>query len=166
MLPQNSAHIRCLNEADAFLDIRDGECKELIRLFILTGYNRIVIKSWSARPIACFVRGNERTRAELLARYISTRSQNWGTTFGMFRCFFGAAQNEHPLTRAFRTAGMALCAPRPCEKLVSTAQARASAGQVRTQNEHVWTRAFCVAGVDVAPGAFRVAGVPFLTHRL
>ena len=27
--------------------------------------------------------------AELLARYITTRSQNWGTSFGMFRYFFG-----------------------------------------------------------------------------
>ena len=26
---------------------------------------------------------------ELLARHISTKSQNWGTTFGMFRCFLG-----------------------------------------------------------------------------
>ena len=64
-------------------------CKGLTRFFFLTGYKGIVIKSWSERPIACFVRGNEHARVELLARYISTRSQNWGTTFRMFICFFG-----------------------------------------------------------------------------
>ena len=90
MLLRNSARIICLNEADAFLDPEDEKCKELIRLFIHSGYKGIVIKSWTARPIACFVRGNERTRPSyLLARYISTRSPNWGTTFGMFRCLFG-----------------------------------------------------------------------------
>ena len=71
ILLRNSARIICLNEADAFLNPQDETCRELIRLFILTGYKGIVI------------------RVELLARYISTRSQNWGTTFGMFRCFFG-----------------------------------------------------------------------------
>ena len=53
MLLHNSAHIICLKEADAFLDLQDEKCKELIRLFILSGYKGIVIKSWSARPIAC-----------------------------------------------------------------------------------------------------------------
>ena len=85
MLLHNSAHIICLNEADA----QDEKCKELIRLFILTGHKGIEIKPLSARPIACFVRGNERARVELLARYISTRSQNWGARFGMFKYFFG-----------------------------------------------------------------------------
>ena len=89
MLLRKSAHIKGLSEADALLDPQDEKCKELIRLFILTEYKGIVIKSWSARPIACFVRGNEHARVELLARYVSTRSQDWGTTFGMLRCFFG-----------------------------------------------------------------------------
>ena len=62
MLLHNSAHIICLNEADAFLDPQDEKCKELIRLFILSGYKGIVIKSWSARPIACFVHGNKHAR--------------------------------------------------------------------------------------------------------
>ena len=48
------------------------------------GYKGIVIKQWSSRPIACFVRGGPSARVELLARHISTKSQNWGTTFGMF----------------------------------------------------------------------------------
>ena len=47
VLPHNSAQNMCLNEADAFLDPQ-----ELIRLFVLSGYKGIVIKSWSARPIA------------------------------------------------------------------------------------------------------------------
>ena len=47
-----------------------------------------MIKQWSSRPIACFVCGGPSARVELLARHISTKSQNWGTTFGMFRCFF------------------------------------------------------------------------------
>ena len=40
------------------------------------------------KPIACFLRGGPSARVELLAQHISTKSQNWGTTFGMFRCFF------------------------------------------------------------------------------
>ena len=89
MMMQNSAHIICLNEADAFLSPQDEKSKELIKTFIRFGYKGIVIKQWSSRPIACFVRGGPSTRVELLARHISTRSQNGGTTFGMFRCFFG-----------------------------------------------------------------------------
>ena len=89
MTMQNSAHILCLNEADAFFSPNDEKSRELIKTFIRYGYKGIVIKRWSSRPIACFVRGGPSARVELLARHISTRSQNWGTTFGMFRCFFG-----------------------------------------------------------------------------
>ena len=89
MMMQNSAHILCLNEADAFLSPQDEKSRELIKTFIRFGYKGIVIKQWSSRPIACFVRGGPSARVELLARHISTKSQNWGTTFGMFRCFFG-----------------------------------------------------------------------------
>ena len=89
MMMQNSAHILCLNEADAFFSPNDEKSRELIKTFIRFGYKGIVIKQWSSRPIACFVRGGPSARVELLARHISTKSQNWGTTFGMFRCFFG-----------------------------------------------------------------------------
>ena len=89
MMMQNSAHILCLNEADAFFSPNDEKSRELIKTFIRYGYKGIVIKQWSSRPIACFVHGGPSARVELLARHISTRSQNWGTTFGMFRCFFG-----------------------------------------------------------------------------
>ena len=89
MMMQNSAHILCLNEADAFFSPNDEKSRELIKTFIRYGYTGIVIKQWSSKPIACFVRGGPSARVELLARHISTRSQNWGTTFGMFRCFFG-----------------------------------------------------------------------------
>ena len=94
MMMQNSAHILCLNEADAFFSPNDEKSRELIKTFIRYGYKGIVIKQWSSRPIACFVRGGPSARVELLARHISTRSQNWGTTFGMFRCFFGT-QGDH-----------------------------------------------------------------------
>ena len=87
MMMQSSAHILCLNEADAFFSPNDEKSRELIKTFIRYGYKGIVIKQWSSRPIACFVRGGPSARVELLARYISTKSQNWGTTFGMFRCF-------------------------------------------------------------------------------
>ena len=71
MLLRNSAHIKCLNEAEAFLDPQDQN---------MQGARKgIAIKSWSARPIACFVRGNKHARLELLARYISTRSQRQST---------------------------------------------------------------------------------------
>ena len=89
MLMQNSAHILCLNEADAFFSPNDEKSRELIKTFIRYGYKGIVVRQWSSRPIACFVRGGPSVRVELLARHISTRSQNWGTAFGMFRCFFG-----------------------------------------------------------------------------
>ena len=89
MMMQNSAHILCLNEADAFFSPNDEKSRELIKTFIRYGYKGSVIKQWSSRPIACFVRGGPSARVELLARHISTKSQNWGTTFGMFRCFFG-----------------------------------------------------------------------------
>ena len=89
MMMQNSAHILCLHEADAFLSPQDEKSRELIKTFIRFGYKGIVIKQWSSRPIACFVRGGPSARVELLARHISTKSQNWGTTFGMFRRFFG-----------------------------------------------------------------------------
>ena len=89
MMMQNSARIICLNEADAFLSPQDEKSKDLIKTFIRFGYKGIVIKQWSSKPIACFVRGGPSARVELLARHISTKSQNWGTTFGMFRCFFG-----------------------------------------------------------------------------
>ena len=90
---QNSARIICLNEADAFLSPQDEKSKELIKTFIRLGYRGVVVKQWSSRPIACFVRGGPSARVELLARRISTRSQNWGTTFEMFRCFFGTEDN-------------------------------------------------------------------------
>ena len=93
MMMQNSARIICLNEADAFLSPQDEKSKELIKTFIRFGYKGIVTKQWSSRPIACFVRGGPSARVELLARHISTRSQDWGTTFGMFRCFFGTENN-------------------------------------------------------------------------
>ena len=94
MMMQNSAHILCLNEAAAFLSPQDDKSRELIKPFIRFGYKSIVIKQWSSRPIACFVRGGPSARVELLARHISTKSQNWGTTFGMFRCFFGTEVNR------------------------------------------------------------------------
>ena len=93
MMMQNSAHILCLNEADAFFSPHDEKSRELIKTFIRFGYKGIVVKQWSSRPIARFVRSGPSARVELLARHISTRSQNWGTTFGMFRCFFGAREN-------------------------------------------------------------------------
>ena len=86
---QNSAHILCINEADAFLYPEEDKTLDLIKLFIKRGYKGIVIKLWLSKSIACFVRGGKHARVELLARYISTKSQFWSTTFGMFRCFFG-----------------------------------------------------------------------------
>ena len=83
MMMQNSAHILCLNEAHAFLSPQDDKSRELIKAFIRFGYKGIVIKQWSSRPIACFVRGGPSARVELLARHISAKSQNWGTTFGI-----------------------------------------------------------------------------------
>ena len=62
---------------------------DLSKLFIKCGYKGIVIKLWSSKSIARFVRGGKHARVELLARYISTNSQFWSTTFGMFRFFFG-----------------------------------------------------------------------------
>ena len=93
MMLQNSAGIICLNEADAFLYLEDEKSKDLIKLFIRFGYKGIILKSWSARPIARFVRSGKQARVELLARHISTKSQYWGTTFGMFRCYFGAKKD-------------------------------------------------------------------------
>ena len=104
MMMQNSAHILCLNEADAFLSPQDETSRKLIKTFIRFGYKGIVIKQWSPRPIACFVRGGPSARVELLARHISTQSQNWGTTFGMFRCFFGTEENCTDTTFRPRTA--------------------------------------------------------------
>ena len=52
---QNSAHIICLNEADAFLSPQDEKSKELIKTFIRFGYKGIVTKQ---------------SRVELLARHI------------------------------------------------------------------------------------------------
>ena len=75
-----------------------------------------MIKQWSSRPIACFVRGGPSARVELLARYISTKSQNWGTTFGMFRCFFGTEENctdpeyEIPTSDCLATTGTSMFA--------------------------------------------------------
>ena len=83
MMMQNSAHILCLNEADTFLSPQDENSRELIKTFIRFGYKGIVIKQWSSRPIACFLRGGPSARVELLAKHMSTKSQNWGTTFGM-----------------------------------------------------------------------------------
>ena len=66
MMMQNSAHTLCLNAADAFFSPNDEKSRELIKTFIRYGYKGIVIKQW-----------------------YRSQSQNWGTTFGMFRCFFG-----------------------------------------------------------------------------
>ena len=98
MMMQNSARIICLNEADAFLSLQDEKSKDLIKTFIRFGYKGIVIKQWSSKPIACFVRGGPSARVELLARHISTRSQNWGTTFGMLtsRPLTAWQPQEHP----------------------------------------------------------------------
>ena len=85
MMIQSNTRILCLNEADAFFIPNDEKPRELIETFIRYGYKGIVIKQWSSRPIACFVRGGPSARVELLATHISTKSQNWG----MFRCFFG-----------------------------------------------------------------------------
>ena len=54
MMMQNSAHILCLNEADAFFSPNDEKSRELIKTFIRYGYKGIVIKQWSSRPIACY----------------------------------------------------------------------------------------------------------------
>ena len=43
MMMQNSAHILCLNEADAFLSPQDEKSRELIKTFIRFGYKGIVI---------------------------------------------------------------------------------------------------------------------------
>lgn len=86
---QNSANILCIDEADAFLYPEGQKTKDLIKLFIKSGYKGIVLQMWQAKTIACFVRGGRHARVELLARYISTKAQNWSTTFGMFRCYFG-----------------------------------------------------------------------------
>ena len=90
---QNSAHILCINEADVSLYPDEGKTLEHIKLFIKCGYKGIVIKLWSSKSIACFVRGGKHARVELLARYISTKSQLWSTTFGMF--MFGIHRNIH-----------------------------------------------------------------------
>ena len=65
MMMQNSAHILCLNEADAFLSAQDEKSRELIKTFIRFGYKGIVIKQWSSRPIACFVRGGPSQRVRV-----------------------------------------------------------------------------------------------------
>ena len=88
-LIQNSSNILCINEADLFTEPYTEENKQIIRLFLRAGYKGIVLKQWSSRTIACFVRGGEHARVELLARYISTKAKYWSTTFGMFRCYFG-----------------------------------------------------------------------------
>ena len=75
MMMQNSAHILCLNEADAFLSPQDDKPRELIKTFIRFGYKGIVIKQRSSRPIACFVRGGPSARVELLARHIHKESK-------------------------------------------------------------------------------------------
>ena len=59
MMLQNSSHIICLNEADTFFYPEDEESKDLVKLFIKFGYKGIVFKSWSAKPIPCFVRGGK-----------------------------------------------------------------------------------------------------------
>ena len=51
MMRQNSAHIICLNEADAFLSPQDEKSKDLIKTFIRFGYKGIVIKQWSSKPL-------------------------------------------------------------------------------------------------------------------
>ena len=67
---------------------QDGKCKEHIRLlFLRTQGHRDQVLLCKTRRM--FARGKEHARVELLARDISTRPNNWGATFGMFRCFFG-----------------------------------------------------------------------------
>ena len=68
MMMQNSAHILCLNDADAFFSPNDDKSRELIKPSSRFGYKGIVIKQWSSRPIACFVRGGPSARVELLAK--------------------------------------------------------------------------------------------------
>ena len=45
MMMQNSAHILCLNEADAFFSPNDEKSRELIKTFIRYGYKGIVIQT-------------------------------------------------------------------------------------------------------------------------
>ena len=87
--PRSGYPIKLPLGLNAFFSPNDEKSRELIKTFIRYGYKGIMIKQWSSRPIACFVRGGPSARVELMARHISTKSQNWGTTFGMFRCFFG-----------------------------------------------------------------------------
>ena len=53
---QNSAHIPCINEADAFLFPEEDKTLDLIKLFIKCGYKSIVSKLWSSKSFACFHR--------------------------------------------------------------------------------------------------------------
>ena len=94
MIMESNAHILCLNEIDVLLFPEDSRNKDFIKLLIANGFKGIVIKQWSAKAIGCFVRGGPHARVELLARHMSSRSSNWGTTFGMFRCFFGIENGE------------------------------------------------------------------------
>ena len=68
-MAQNSANILCINEADPF-HYPKNEKTTIDKLFIKCGYKGIVLKLWSPKSIACFVRGGKR-----LAPYISTKSQ-------------------------------------------------------------------------------------------
>ena len=83
MLLHNSAHILCPNEADAFLDPKTK----------MQGTHPIV---YPLRvQVACFVCGNELARVELLAGYISTRSEKWGSHIRHVQMFLRRRDRLH-----------------------------------------------------------------------
>ena len=58
---QNSAHILCI--ADAFLYPEQDKTSDLIKLFTKCGHKGIVIRLWSSKSIACFVRGGKHAKS-------------------------------------------------------------------------------------------------------
>ena len=102
MMMQNSAHILCLNGADAFFSPNDEKSRELIKTFIRFGYKGIVIKQWSSRPIACFVRGGPSARVELLARHISDAKKSANTYSKLQHVFNPANGLVNILMRAYQ----------------------------------------------------------------
>ena len=90
MMMQNSAHILCLNEADAFLSSQDEKSRELIKTFIRFGYKGIVIKQRSSRPIACFVRGGPSWQ-DTFPQRVRIGEPHSGCSD--FRCFFALILN-------------------------------------------------------------------------
>ena len=89
MMMQNSAHILCLNEANAFFSPNDEKSRELIKTFIRFGYKGIAIKQWSSRPDRMLCPRRTFCKSGTSGKTHFHQEQNWGTTFGMFRCFFG-----------------------------------------------------------------------------